>query len=187
MTTVDTVWKLANGGRYSAIRLFFFIYRCAAEGQPGQLSKCSRDSTSCVIWRMNFDYLAENGYFRKFYVLLTMNLDIKIYFRIQLKCDGTRCRMRGEVKGKLPNAVGSQYPSHYLGTRCIQQYYRWCRTPRLPAVDWTDAPHRADLNGLVRFARKTKSGFCACDVIFKWTRPFRAEGEIWFLRMWRHI
>ena len=24
------------------------------------------------------------------------------------------------------NAVGSQYPSHYLGTWCIQHYYRWC-------------------------------------------------------------
>ena len=46
-----------------------------------------------------------------------------------------------------------------------------------PAVD------RADLNGLVRYARKTKSGFCACDVIFKWTGPLRAKDEIWFLRM----
>ena len=36
-----------------------------------------------------------------------------------------------------------------------------------PAVDWTDAPHRADLNGLVRFVRKTKSGLCACDVTFQ--------------------
>jgi len=26
----------------------------------------------------------------------------------------------------LANAVGSQYPSHYLRTRCIQHYYRWC-------------------------------------------------------------
>jgi len=25
----------------------------------------------------------------------------------------------------------------------------------------------ADLNGLVRFARKTKSGFCACAIIFQ--------------------
>ena len=24
------------------------------------------------------------------------------------------------------NAVCSQYPSHYLGTWCIQHYYRWC-------------------------------------------------------------
>jgi len=31
----------------------------------------------------------------------------------------------GEVKGKLTNGVGSQYPSHYLGTWCIQHYYRW--------------------------------------------------------------
>ena len=36
----------------------------------------------------------------------------------------------------------------------------------LRAVDWTDAPHRADLNGL---------------------GPFRAKDEIWFLRMCCHI
>jgi len=69
--------------------------------------------------------------------------------------------------GKLANAVGSQYPSHYLGTRCIQHYYRWCRTPRLPAVDWTDPPAHPDLYGLIRFARKTKSGFCACAITFQ--------------------
>ena len=28
-----------------------------------------------------------------------------------------------EVKGKLENGVGSQYPSHYLGSWCIQHYY----------------------------------------------------------------
>ena len=43
---------------------------------------------------------------------------------LQLKCDGTRRRTGGEVKGKLANGVGSQYPSHYLGTWCIQHYYR---------------------------------------------------------------
>jgi len=37
-------------------------------------------------------------------------------FRLQLKFDGTRWRTGGEVKGKLANGVGSQYPSHYLGT-----------------------------------------------------------------------
>ena len=37
--------------------------------------------------------------------------------RLQLKCDDAR---GGEVKGKLANGVGSQYPSHYLGTWCIQ-------------------------------------------------------------------
>ena len=30
------------------------------------------------------------------------------------------------MKGKLANAVGSQYPSHYLETWCIQHYYRLC-------------------------------------------------------------
>ena len=39
------------------------------------------------------------------------------------------------------------------------------RTPRLPVVDWTDVP--ANINGLVRFARKTKSGFCACAITFQ--------------------
>ena len=46
--------------------------------------------------------------------------------RVQLKCDGTRWRTEGEVEGKLANGVGSQYSSHYLGTWCIQLYYRWC-------------------------------------------------------------
>jgi hypothetical protein len=46
--------------------------------------------------------------------------------RLQLKRDGTRWLTGGEVKGKLANGVGSQYSSHYLGTWCIQLYYRWC-------------------------------------------------------------
>jgi len=44
--------------------------------------------------------------------------------KVQMKCDGTRRRTGGEVKGKLANGVGSQYPSHYLGTWHIQHYYR---------------------------------------------------------------
>jgi len=44
---------------------------------------------------------------------------------VQLKCDGTRRCTGGELKGKLANGVGSQYSSHYLGTWCIQHYYRW--------------------------------------------------------------
>ena len=44
--------------------------------------------------------------------------------RLQLKCDGTLWRTEWEVKGKLANGVGSHYPSHYLGTWCIQHYYR---------------------------------------------------------------
>ena len=43
--------------------------------------------------------------------------------RVQLKCYGTWSRTGGEVKGKLANGVGSQCPSHYLGTWCIEHYY----------------------------------------------------------------
>ena len=71
--------------------------------------------------------------------------------RVQLKCDGTRWRTGGEVKGKLVNGVGSQYPS--LPRNVVYPtLLPLMRTPRLPAVDWTDAP--ADLNGLVRFAER---------------------------------
>jgi len=48
---------------------------------------------------------------------------VSLLSRLQLKCDGTR-RTGGEVKGKQAKGVGSQFPSHYLGTCCIQHYYR---------------------------------------------------------------
>jgi hypothetical protein len=57
--------------------------------------------------------------------------------------------MGGELKGKLGNGVGKQYPSHYLGT-VYPALLPLMRTPRLPVVDWADAP--VDLNGFVRFA-----------------------------------
>ena len=60
--------------------------------------------------------------------------------------DGTRWRMGGEVKGKQANGVGSQY-SHATFERGLSSI-----TPRLPAVDWTDAP--TALNGLVRFGER---------------------------------
>jgi len=39
------------------------------------------------------------------------------------------------------------------------------RTPRLPAVDWTDAPRR--FKWTRPFRRKTKSSFCACAITFQ--------------------
>jgi len=73
-------------------------------------------------------------------------------FIVQLKCDGTRWSTGEEVKGKLANVVGSQYPSHYLGTWCIQHYYRWCA--HLGCQQSTELESPADLN-----------------VRRKWTRP----------------
>jgi len=37
----------------------------------------------------------------------------------------------------------------------------------LPLVDWTDAPHRADLNVIRPFHRKTKPCFRACAITFQ--------------------
>ena len=69
-----------------------------------------------------------------------------------LKPDGTRWRPGGEVKGKLVNGVGSQYSSHYLGTWCIQHYYRWCS--HLGCQQSTKLTTPADLNGLDRLAER---------------------------------
>jgi hypothetical protein len=38
--------------------------------------------------------------------------------RVLLKCDRTRWRTEGKVKGKLANGVGIWYSLHYLGTWC---------------------------------------------------------------------
>jgi len=74
-------------------------------------------------------------------------------------------RTGGEVKGKLMNAVGSQYPSHYLGTWCIQHYYRWCA--HLGCQQSTELTHTGRFKWTRPFRRKTKSGFCACAITFQ--------------------
>ena len=87
--------------------------------------------------------------------------------RVQLKRDGTRWRTGGEVKGKLANGVGSQSPSHRFTLPRNMVYpalQPLMRTPRLPAVDWTDAPRRFKCTR--PFRRKTRSGFCACAIMF---------------------
>jgi len=43
------------------------------------------------------------------------------------------------------------------------------RTPRLPVVDWTDAP--ADLNGLVRFAERLNLVSASMPSHFNWSLP----------------
>jgi len=85
--------------------------------------------------------------------------------RVQLKCDGTRWCTGGEVKGKLANGVGIQYSSHYLGTWCIQYYYRWCTHTSASSSRLNWSPHR--FKWTRPFRRKTKSGFCACAITFQ--------------------
>jgi len=86
--------------------------------------------------------------------------------RLKFKCDGTRWRMGGEVNGKLVNGVGSQYPSHYLGTWCIQHYYRWCA--QLGRQYSTELTPTADLNGLARFAERRNLVSARVPSHFNW-------------------
>ena len=71
----------------------------------------------------------------------------------------------GEVKGKLANGVGSQCSSHYLGTWCIQHYYRWCAHLGCQQSTELTPPGRFKWTRL--FRRKMKSGFCACAITFQ--------------------
>jgi len=93
-------------------------------------------------------------------------------FRLQLKCDVTRWRTGGEVKGKLANGVGCQYPSLYLGTWCIQHYYRWCAHLGCASsrLNWRPP---ADLRGLVRFAERRNLVSARVPSHFNWLLPFR--------------
>jgi hypothetical protein len=80
--------------------------------------------------------------------------------RVQLKCNGTRWRTEGEVKGKLAKGVGSQYSSHYLGTSSITTAD--ARTSALGSrLNWR--PRR--FKWTRPFRRTTKSVFCACHHI----------------------
>ena len=71
----------------------------------------------------------------------------------------------GEVKGKLANGLGIQYPSHYLGT-CVPSIITADAQTWLPVVDWTEAP--ADLNGLVRFAERRNLVSARVPSHFNW-------------------
>jgi len=87
---------------------------------------------------------------------------------VQLKCEGTRWRTGGEVKGKLANGVGSQFPS-LLRNLVYPALLPLMHTPRLPIVDWTDAP--AVLNGLVRFAESQNLASARVPSHFKRSLP----------------
>jgi hypothetical protein len=84
--------------------------------------------------------------------------------RVRLKCDGTRWRTGGEVKGKLANGVGSQY-SHTTSERGVSS---------ITNADAHTSAARSRLNWGPRrfkwtspFRRKTTSGFCACAITFQ--------------------
>jgi hypothetical protein len=102
---------------------------------------------------------------------IVLVLEITMFVRFQLKRNGTWWHTGGEVKGKLANGVGSQYPSHYLGTWCLQHYYHWCAHLGMPVADRTDAP--ADLNGLVCFAERRNLVSARVPSHFKHSQPMK--------------
>jgi len=57
-----------------------------------------------------------------------------------------------EGKWRGTGGVGSQYSSHYLGTWCIEHYYRRCA--HLGCPQSTELRPPVGLNGLVRFAER---------------------------------
>jgi len=69
---------------------------------------------------------------------------------LQLKCDGTRWRMRGELKGKLANGMGSLHATSEHGVSSITtaDAHTSAASSRL---NWRPS---ADLNVLVRFAER---------------------------------
>jgi hypothetical protein len=83
--------------------------------------------------------------------------------RVQLKCDGTQWRTRGEVKGKLVEWVARPFtlPRNMVYPALLPLMH----TPQLPVVIWTDAPSR--FKWTRPFRRKTKSGFCTCAITFQ--------------------
>jgi len=83
---------------------------------------------------------------------------------VQLKPDGTQWRMGGEVKGKLANGVGSQY-SHTTSERGVSSITNADLHTSAASSRLNWRPHR--FKWTRPFRRKTKSGFCACDITFQ--------------------
>jgi len=83
--------------------------------------------------------------------------------RHQLKCDGRRWRMGGEVKGKLANGVTSTLHTiseHGISSITTANAHNSAASSRL---NWR--PRR--FKWTRPFRRRTKSGFCACAITFQ--------------------
>jgi len=101
------------------------------------------------------------------HVLFMFN-DLTVSGRAQLKPDGTWWCMVGEVKGKHASGMGSQWsctlPQNMVYPALLPLLLLM-RTPRLPVVDRTPPP--SQFKWTRPFHWKTKSGFCACAIMFQ--------------------
>ena len=90
--------------------------------------------------------------------------------RVQLKCECTRWSMGGKMKGKLANGVCSLFTlSRNMVYPALLPLLPLMLIPRLPAVDWTDAP--ADLNVLICFAERQNLASAWVPLHFKCSLP----------------
>jgi len=108
----------------------FSLYRSPFDAQ-GDVWQLGKDSLDCHLNHCTWSFaLNFRAFFNSSEAWKWHGDSSSLYAvygsRVQLKCDGTRWRTGGKMKGKLANGVGTQYPSRYLGTWCIQHYYRWC-------------------------------------------------------------
>ena len=81
----------------------------------------------------------------------------------------------GDAREGNWRGVGNQYPSYYLGTWYIQHCYRRCA--HFGCQQSTELTPPCRFKWTRPFRRKTKSGFCACDITFQTqsnTLPFTA-------------
>ena len=88
---------------------------------------------------------------------------------VQMKCDGTRWRKGGEVKGKTGEWSGYSILFTLPRNMVYPALLPLTRTPRLPVVDWTDTPD--NLNGLVRFAERRNLVSARVPLLFKCSLP----------------
>jgi hypothetical protein len=141
------------------IKLLIVMWMCK-KNKLGELSNCCGMVTSV---RSFHSWSFCNSVITKFKHYDSVRrgcYDRQITGRVQLKCDGTRWRPDGEVKGKLANGVGSQYSyttseqgassNAHTSAACSRLNWR----PR--RFKWTRP-----------FRRKTKSGFWCVPSHFK--------------------
>ena len=102
---------------------------------------------------------------------------VSLCCRLHLKCDGTRWRTGGEVKGKLANGVHTT-SEHAVSIIATADAHTSAASSRL---NWRSRWFKWTRP----FGRKTKSGFCACTIIFQLTstNSARLHWHTWICRV----
>ena len=111
------------------------------------------------------------------------------YRRVQLKCDGTRWRTgggkwRGNWWMEWVASTLHTTSEHGVSSITTGDAHTSAASSRL------NGRPPADLNGLVRFARKTKSGFCACAITFEVASTRRCpcrRTQLWIISIWNAV